>query len=584
MVSKRLAGQFDALGVEAVDVPKGASDSQLNGEDNAVQPTGQLDEQSAHNQNGNGSSQISTQGQPIAANGEADLLGESSGEARGSRTINSLPDPYGRGFSRSEDPLARTKSAWNSQESKRLFFGNIARNPALLLLRTLVGIGFALAALLNVLFPQSATTSVATVVLIWTIPILLSILPQTLASESSWHALQTRISLREQGGFSDGKKHSMRSQPGMDRIVEGLKDNRRHNMLGVFFIITSFALLCSAAMIEQGSIAWNLSLLVAMTSGIAMAFHSQFIYHLLRQQGDKIPFLSFHAPTHHPTQVNTILGDLIIAHLDPDSLLEWNYWNQLLAQSIIPGNDLRQSLERILYILHLQYQDEISNEVSVSELSKFVKRDAIPSLLLDEDATFNWRNLQRLISHARAWQPGAFRLLDRLQNDLLSGSPPVLRSKWRMDVSLDSECEQGTGNLFIVLNNQTFNPRHVRVEVICPAGEPELRTHRFELAPCPPPRAAISLTNKSEDDGLDWIPRYLEKGVVLWIGVAWIDRFKGPANVQVILRDDDGVVLESLVVSTHVRLGESGLVKERKKNLQLARNWGDSPLPQITIN
>ena len=508
---------------------------------------------------------------------------EVSGE-NNSRTITSLPDPYGRGFSRNEDPLIRTKAAWKSQDANRLFYGKIARNPAILFVKTLVGFGFAVAALLNVLFPHSASTSVTSVVLIWSIPIMIAILPQSLATEYSWRSMKTRISLREMGGFDDEKKHPMRSQPGMDRIVEGLKDNRRHNMLGVFFTITAFILLCSAAIIEQGSIAWNLSLLVAMTSGIALVFHTQFINHIMSQQGDRIPFLSFHAPTHHPTQVNTILGDLIIAHLDPDSLIEWKKWNKLLAESIIPGNDLRQCLERLLYILHLQQQKEISTELSVAELCEFLKRDTIPHLLLNEDTTYNWRSLQRLISHARAWQPGAFRLLDRLQNDLLSGSPLVLRAKWRMDVSLDPECDQGTGSLFIVLNNQTFSPRHVRVEVLCPGGEPELRTHRFELASCPPPRAAIPLTDTSEDDGLDWVPRYLEKGVVLWIGVAWTNRFKGPANVQVILRDDDGVVLESIVVSTHVGVGESGLVKERKKNLELARKWGDSALPQISLS
>ena len=499
------------------------------------------------------------------------------------RTTTSLPDPYGRGFSRNEDSLVRTKITWQSQDSKRLFYGKIARNPVILFVRTLVGFGFAAAALLNVLFPHNASTT-SSVVLIWTIPILIAILPQSLAIEYSWKSMKTRNSLREGGGFDDGKKHPMESQPGMDRIVEGLKDNRRHNLLGVFFTITAFILLCSAAIIEKGSIAWNLSLLVAMTSGIALAFHTQFISHIMSQQGDRIPYLSFHAPTHHPTQINTILGDLIVAHLDPDSLLEWKKWNKLLAESIIPGNDLRQCLERLLYILHLQHQEEISPELSVTELCRFLKRDTIPHLLLNEDTTYNWRSLQRLISHARAWQPSAFRLLDRLQNDLLSGSPTILRAKWRMDVSLDPECDQGTGNLFIVLNNQTFSPRHVRVEVLCPGGEPELRTHRFELASCPPPRAAISLTDTSEDDGLDWIPRYLEKGVVLWIGVAWTNRFKGPANVQVILRDDDGVVLESIVVSTHVGVGESGLVKERKKKLELARKWGDSSLPQISLN
>ncbi|MEZ8078918.1 MAG: hypothetical protein QMC50_03980 [Candidatus Poseidoniaceae archaeon] len=509
--------------------------------------------------------------------------GEEVDEAKRPQIKTLLPDPYGRGFSRNEDPLVRTKTIWESQDSNRLLYGKMAGKRIILFAKTLVGLGFAVAALLNVLFPLSASTSVVSVVLIWTIPILIATLPQLLATEYSWRALQTRISLREMGGFNDDKKHPMRSQPGMDRIIEGIKDNRRHNMLGVFFTVMAFILLCSAAIIEQGSIAWNLSLLVAMTSGIALIFHTQFTQHLMSQQGDKIPFLSFHAPTHHPTQVNTILGDLITAHLDPDSLLEWKKWNKLLAESIIPGNDLRQCLERLLYILHLQQQEEISTELSITELCEFLKRDTIPYLLFDEDIIFNWRSLQRLISHARAWQPGAFRLLDRLQDDLLSGSSSVLRAKWRMDVSLDPECDQGTGSLFIVLNNQTFSPRHVRVEVLCPGGEPELRTHRFELASCPPPRAAISLTDTVEDDGLDWIPRYLEKGVVLWIGVAWTDRFKGPANVQVILRDDDGVVLESIVVSTHVGVGESGLVKERKKNLELARKWGDSALPEVSL-
>jgi hypothetical protein len=110
-----------------------------------------------------------------------------------------------------------------------------------------------------------------------------------------------------------------------------------------------------------------------------------------------------------------------------------------------------------------------------------------------------------------------------------------------------------------------------------------LRTHRFELAPCPPPRAAILLTDSSEDDGLDWVPRYLDRGVVLWLGVAWASHFKGPANVQIILRDDEGIVLESIVVSTLVGLGESGSLKERKKNLEMARKWGDSALPQLSL-
>lgn len=50
-----------------------------------------------------------------------------------------LPDPYGRGFSRNE-------AVWQSQDSNRLFYGKMARNPVILFFKTLVGFGFAVAA------------------------------------------------------------------------------------------------------------------------------------------------------------------------------------------------------------------------------------------------------------------------------------------------------------------------------------------------------------------------------------------------------------------------------------------------------
>ena len=70
--------------------------------------------------------------------------------------------------------------------------------------------------------------------------------------------------------------------------------------------------------------------------------------------------------------------------------------------------------------------------------------------ILYEDSDFNWRTIQRLI-HAKAWQPSAFNLLDRLQIDLLSGKPEISRAKWRMDVALDDVCVGGATNLFICL-------------------------------------------------------------------------------------------------------------------------------------
>ena len=83
------------------------------------------------------------------------------------------------------------------------------------------------------------------------------------------------------------------------------------------------------------------------------------------------------------------------------------------------------------------------------------------------------------------------------------------------------------------------------------------------------------------EDALDWMPKYLEKGVVLWIGVAWNENVKGRRNVQVILRDDDGNVLDSRIIKTNVLVGESNISRQRLKRMLGARVMGESTLPVL---
>jgi len=327
-----------------------------------------------------------------------------------------------------------------------------------------------------------------------------------------------------------------------------------------------------------------LALIIAMSSGFLYTFHAQHTLDYVRQLGDKFPNLVFHSPTHHPTQLGSILGDLLVTHLDPDLYLEWNDWKKEFEKSLIPGYDKRQALERLLYILYLHNADVLKTHRVPEELSVFMKRDSVKQILLIEESRFNWRTLQRLISHAKAWQPSAFYILDRLQNDLLSGKPELIRAKWRMDAAIDDKSIDGSANLFIALNNQTFESRHVKVEVMVPNGEPKSRDHRFELKPCPPPRQEIKLSNSTEEDALDWIPRYLEKGVVLWINVAWNRKFHGRSDIQVILRDDEGIILESQVLTTFVESNSADNTRERIKRLEKARKIGELKIPSVEFS
>ena len=149
------------------------------------------------------------------------------------------------------------------------------------------------------------------------------------------------------------------------------------------------------------------------------------------------------------------------------------------------------------------------------------------------------------------------------------------------EMCIRDRCSNRTGHLFIALNNQTTKNRHLRVEVIVPGGMPEKQVHRFELHSCPGPEGPVSITDPLVEDALDWMPKYLEKGVVLWIGVAWNENVKGRRNVHVILRDDDDNVLDSRIIKTNVLVGESNLSRQRLKRMLNARFMGESPLPNF---
>jgi hypothetical protein len=89
------------------------------------------------------------------------------------------------------------------------------------------------------------------------------------------------------------------------------------------------------------------------------------------------------------------------------------------------------------------------------------------------------------------------------------------------------------------------------------------------------------LSNSTDEDALDWIPRYLEKGVVLWINVAWNRKFYGRSDIQVILRDDEGIILESQVLTTFVESNSADNTRERIKRLEKARRIGELSIPSV---
>ena len=496
---------------------------------------------------------------------------------------SSLPNPYSKDFDRGEDSISLSIIDYESSERNRIKYGRIATKPALLLTRRVVGLLMAITALAGVVAPFHPLARPTLMILLWIPLLFISIGPAFYAGEKAMSALTLRSSLWKEEAIMEGVRRDMTAEPGMDRIKAGLNDIRLHNATAAILAFISIFLLIIAAGLEPNGLAYNLVLLITLTSSLSLSFHAIFTSDSIKKLGDELPYLVMHSPTHHPMKLDTILGDLIFAHLDPDHSLLWNIWESKLPESILPGVDNRQARERLLYLLHLNNRGDLSDDETLSELKEFIKPMAIDKLLFDKQASFNWVKLQRLIQHARAWQIEVFDLLDRLQNDLLAGSPSITKSPWRMDMALAERCSNRTGHLFIALNNQTKEDRHLKVEVIVPGGMPETQVHRFELPACPGPKGAVKITDPLLEDALDWMPKYLEKGVILWIGVAWNEKVSGRRNVQVILRDDEENILDSRIIRTDVLVGESNLTKQRLKRMLNARRKGEKDLPTIEL-
>ncbi len=497
---------------------------------------------------------------------------------------STLPNPYSKDFDRGEDSLSVSQAEYKTAEEHRLKFGRLACRPSLLITRRAVGLLMALTALAGVVAPFHPLAKPTLMILLW-IPLLaISIAPSFIAAERGMTALTLRSSLWKEEAIVEGVRRDMTAEPGMDRIKAGLNDVRLHNATATILASISIFLLILAAGLEPNGLAYNLVLLITLTSSLALSFHAIFTTDSIRKLGDELPYLVMHSPTHHPMKLDTILGDLIYAHLDPDHSLLWNKWESELPNSLLPGVGNKQARERLLYLLHLNSRGDLNDEETMNELKEFIKPMAIETLLFDEKAPFNWVKIQRLISHARAWQVEVFDLLDRLQNDLLAGSASITDNPWRMDVALSHRCSNRTGHLFIALNNQTTQDRHLRVEVIVPGGMPEKQEHRFELLSCPGPESSVKITDPLVEDALDWMPKYLEKGIILWIGVAWNENVKGRRNVQVILRDDDGNVIGSRIIKTNVLTGESNLSRQRLKRMLKARLKGETALPVVEFS
>lgn len=397
----------------------------------------------------------------------------------------------------------------------------------------------------------------------------------------SWYAAEKQFATAE-NDFGDNNKNtdklSLNSFPGAERILSMIRGNRLNERIRLVTFSSVGILVLLHNNFEDGSLG---NVLILMTSLILLSIGVAQTIRLersIQMRSTEFKYLPFHAPTQHSSQMHTVLSDLIEAHMDPDSASQWSAWLDEIKPSIrnkLPASLARERIVQAVYLSNMTGEDGTNAWKLNNILTSIVRREMRDRIMQQESTSsefeeeplsptekplpFNITTLNRLLEHTEAWQPGLFRIIRRVRNDILSGNVSLTDSEWRMDHDLPLTCSDGQGDLFLMIHNFGEVEETVEVEVVVPDGLPISQTFRVTPQPTPSLPAAIPLNTMSMTETLaDRLSILMERGLVLWIGIAWSPKSRGQHPVQIHLRKEGGETISSVVLSTDVLQRSSG--------------------------
>jgi hypothetical protein len=356
------------------------------------------------------------------------------------------------------------------------------------------------------------------------------LIPTNFAAAFARMSAKDRLQLRAQG------LKSKASYPGVERIINTLDERILRERVRILTSLMATLSLLAILNIETGQIVKTILVSLAILFGAISWMNTFQLEGSIPMRSNSFPLLSLHAPTLHDSILSNVLSEVLLVHLDPETASDWDEWVHSLSLGVREGMTSKSAVEEMLVSLHLNYRGRIDDEEMMSQIKRVFKVSTIDRLV-DTDSKFNIDSIQRLLAHTRAWQPGLFRLTDRLQDSMENGKINFNDISWRMDVDLQPRCSDGQGALFVMLHNSGEADETVEVEIVTAEGEPEFQNFRL-----PVPRL--------QGGEKQTLAKLLNTSLVLWIGLAWPDSESGSHPVQVMLKGEDGVALTSMVVYT----------------------------------
>lgn len=455
-----------------------------------------------------------------------------------------LPNPYGEDTTFGQTSENALNRRVRIRDSQRVLWTRISTIRGSRRARTLVSV---LAILATTLFASGLSEEYLLV------GVALFAIQATLFFPTLLAASFAQMSARDRLQLKIGSNRSMEAYPGVERILNTLHERTLRERTRILCAALAMGALNSVDNFETGNILASILYGLAIFLGSISIINTLQLERRIPMTDEDFPLLSMHAPTLHQSTLNRVLSDLVVAHLDPETAGAWDDWLIELENKVRSNQTPESAVEHLLRVLHLNQLGLLDNDRLVSE-SKRVFRVAAIDDLNDDQSKFCYRTLRRLMAHTRAWQPGLFRLIDRLEDAALRGHSSLIENPWRLDLDIPPRCSQGQGDLFVMIHNHSRKSSQVEVDIIAADGEPHHQTLRLNPPVSRQPKKPAKIGEEGNDI-VDVLGRLIDNSLVLWIGLAWPQGATGSKPIQVNLRGPNGETVSSFVVQTTLSSG-----------------------------
>ncbi|MFW9896841.1 MAG: hypothetical protein ACFFD7_13630 [Candidatus Thorarchaeota archaeon] len=271
----------------------------------------------------------------------------------------------------------------------------------------------------------------------------------------------------------------------------------------------------------------------------------------------------FYKPTTHQIFLDNFFAEILSNHLDPVTFLKWDEYlaeiNKILTPSFVQKIKEQEpdelpitfAIENILFLYYLKFQEVLTEEQFLLELKEVIdvnsqSFDIEKGMLIENIWHFSQKDIGKLFSYIKKYNPGFFNIIDRLQLELadnierLSIDPIYMDSTAQEVVFLNSEL-----NIFCFLYNNAPESKKFALKVNAPGFEPnklkldiEVEGRGTFLIPDKP----IPLISSEGRDIAGVLSSMLENGDTTWLTLE--PRETGEQTIQIFLLSQDGTIIE----------------------------------------